>query len=191
MLPVIQPLAKRRAKRWLGLGILGLGLWIGLICPLRAEEPSVSTCSQPLETLIARMLTDLPSYANRVIQRSKSSPGEMRGYILLAGQAEFEPLPLSSLQYQPIFPNTLHQVFFTTLERHYNDQKAYQLQNYYWAFLTQTDQGWQLSLLYSQLAALRKDDPPLPPIEAAQGAIGQAMQLWLRDCQAGAKLLSI
>jgi hypothetical protein len=95
MLPVIQPLAKRRAKRWLGLGILGLGLWIGLICPLRAEEPSVSTCSQPLETLIARMLTDLPSYANRVIQRSKSSPGEMRGYILLAGQAEFDPLPLS------------------------------------------------------------------------------------------------
>ncbi|MEB3189240.1 MAG: hypothetical protein VKL42_02730 [Snowella sp.] len=186
MLLVDQLLAQRRVNRWLGLGILGLGLWIGLIGPLTAQESPVGICSQPLETLMARMLSDLPSYANRVIQRSKSSPDEMRGYVLLASQAEFDPLPLSSLQYQPIFPNTLHQVFFTTLERHYNDQKAYQLQNYYWAFFTQTDQGWQLSLLYSQLAALRKDDPPLPPIEAAQGAIGQAMQLWLRDCQAGA-----
>lgn len=183
-MPVI---AQRFAQQWLGLGIFGLGIWSGITGPSSgmAREISVYTCPQALETLTAMMLTALPSYTNRVIQRSKRSPAEMNGYVLVAGRAEFDPLPLRSLQYKPVFPNTSHQVFFTTLERHYNAQKSYQLQNYYWAFFVLTERGWQLSQLYSQLASLRKDDPPLPATEAREGAIGQAIQLWLRDCHAG------
>ena len=59
-------------------------------------------------------------------------------------------------------------------------------ENYHWLFLTKTSEGWKLVTVYSQLAALNPDDVPLPPIETSQGTIGQAIRLWLRDCQAGA-----
>ena len=133
------------------------------------------------------MLPDLPSYANRVIQRSRRRHRSTNSisYIILAGKPEFQPLPLPNRQYSPVFPDTTQQVFFTTLERQYSRDRAVDLQNFHWLFLTQTESGWRLAMLYSQLASLHPGDPPLPPQETSKGVIGQAISLWLRDCRAG------
>lgn len=144
-----------------------------------------NTCSTDLERLIERMLKDLPNYANRVSQRSRVRGLESPTltYIILAGRPEFEPLPLSNQQYEPFFPNSTQQVFFTTLERQYTGGKAITLQSYHWAFLTQSDEGWRLVSLFSRLADLSPEDLPLPPENTTKGVIGQAMGLWLRDCR--------
>jgi hypothetical protein len=39
--------------------------------------------------------------------------------------------------------------------------------------------------VYSQLASLEPAQVPLPPLDTSQGTIGQAVRLWLRDCEAG------
>ncbi len=133
------------------------------------------------------MLDDLPSYANRVIQRARRRDRslDLFSYVLLAGKPEFEPLPLTQNQYQPILKDAAKQVFFTTLERQYDDNKAVTMQHYHWLFLTQTTNGWRLAMVFSQLASLGKGDPPLPPQETSDGVVGQAVDLWLRDCRAG------
>lgn len=166
----------------LGLLILVSGGWV------HAQDKAKGiTCPSDVETLMELMLKDLPSYANRVTQRARSSDRSVNlyNYVLIAGRPEFEPLPLTNLQYQPVFPNDAQQVFFTTVERQYNEEEAIDLQNYYWLFLTPTPEGWSVVLLFSQLASLEKDDLPLPPQDAKNGAIGQGIRLWLRDCRAG------
>ncbi len=154
-----------------------------------AQEPTFSyTCPQTIESFAPKLLADLPSYSNRVIQRSivdyQNNP-MLRSYVIIASQPELAPLPLTQRQYQPAFPDTSQQLFFTLLERQYATARVTELQNFYWAFFTLTDQGWRLLTLFSQLASTHKDDPPLPPQEASNGAIGQAINLWLRDCNAG------
>jgi hypothetical protein len=61
-----------------------------------------------------------------------------------------------------------------------------ELQNHYWAFFDLTEQGWRLILLFSQFSSFNKNDPLLPTQESQNSAIGQAINLWLRDCNAGA-----
>ena len=150
-------------------------------------------CPADLKTLIALMLPDLPGYANRVSQRSRSvvSPSQrqqvnLSSYVIVAGKPEFEDIALKNNQYTPFAPDSAKQVFFTTLERQYSRDRFTDLQSFYWLFLTPTESGWRLALLYSQLASLHSGDPPLPPQEASNGVIGQAVRLWLRDCNAGA-----
>ncbi|MGL5034648.1 MAG: hypothetical protein ACRC6M_12700 [Microcystaceae cyanobacterium] len=138
-------------------------------------------CQGTLDILVNQLLNDLPSYTNRIIQRSKSN--ENLPFILLTSQADLTPLPLTQLQYQPLFEDTTKQFFFTVLERHYHNNKAAKLQSFYWAFFTPTNRGWELSQLKVQLAS--KNAPPLPPKDASQNAIAQGIKLWLRDCQAG------
>lgn len=155
-----------------------------------AQEPVFSyRCPQTIEGLAPKLLADLPSYTNRVIQRSivnyQHNPMS-RAYVIIASQPELEPLPLSSRQYQPAFPDTSQQLFFTLLERQYATARVTELQSFYWAFFTVTDQGWRLLTLFSQLASTHKDDPPLPPQDASNGAIAQAINLWLKDCNAEA-----
>lgn len=149
---------------------------------LLSQTPPVS-CPQNLAQLTEKLLKDLPGYANRVIQRSRllrDSP--YTSYIILAGQPEFEPLPLKSQQYQPFFADDTQQVFFTTLERHYRTRQGVTYQSYHWLFLTKIDNKWQLVKVISQLASLNEDDIPLPPKDSTDGAIGQGIRLWLRDC---------
>jgi len=64
---------------------------------LRPRTP----CPQDLETLIQGLLRDLPSYANRVARRSLGLREETTGFgtILIAGQAEFMPLDISTLTF--------------------------------------------------------------------------------------------
>ncbi len=173
-------------------GLIGLLMTVGCLSQLSgvySQNTRESTsCPSDLERLTELMLKDLPSYANRVIQRERlrDRPFPPSLYVLVAGRPEFEPLPLTNLQYEPVLKDTAQQVFFTTLERQYGEQRVVELENYYWLFLTQTEEGWRSVSLFSQLASLNDGDLPLPPKDASNGAIGQGIRLWLRDCRAGA-----
>lgn len=170
--------------------VIGITSFLTLIMAanVTAQAPApAGTCPQTLDGLAPKLLADLPSYSNRVIQRSivnyQQNPIS-RSYVIIASQPELDPLPLSQRQYQPAFPDTSEQLFFTLLERQYATKRVTQLQSFYWGFFTLTDQGWRLLRLFSQLASTHKNDPPLPPQEVSNGAIGQAINLWLRDCNA-------
>ena len=151
-----------------------------------------ASCPSEIEPLMAGLLRDLPGYANRVAHRSLGLNEEVAGFgtILVAGRAEFDPLDISTLTFSEgtaASPETIQQVFFTTLERQYTATQFVQLEQYHWLFLTAAEDGWRLALMFSRVAA---DEtlarPPTPPRETSEGIIGQAVRLWLRDCRAGA-----
>ena len=149
-------------------------------------------CPNQLEALMPLMLRDLPSYANRVSQRAyvakyraTADPDVVPGYILLAGRPEYQPLSLAGGEYQSTTETDVPQVFFTTLERQYFSDQAFELQHYHWLFLTPTNAGWRLVLMLSSLGKERADEPVSPPRDSSQGVIAQAIRLWLRDCEAG------
>lgn len=144
-------------------------------------------CPEDLRQLTALLLEDLPGYANRVIQRTQdlNQAAGIENYIITASEAEFEPLNLPRLQYNPIDDTDPEQVFFTILERQYIDNQIVDIQTYHWLFLTQTDSGWRTVLMFSRFGNSIEDKPPTPPRETTNGIIGRAVQLWLRDCRAG------
>lgn len=170
-----------RISRYLGALLVIFGI------NSRSVSRPLSSCPENLNLLVDRLLSDLPGYANRVITRSQidqklSTPV----FVIIAGRPEFTPLPLSASQYSGQVADDTQQVFFTTLERQYSQNRSVTLQNYHWLFLTKTGEGWRLVTIYSQLAALEPAQVPLPPLETSQGTIGQAVRLWLRDCEASA-----
>ncbi|MCA1992813.1 MAG: hypothetical protein LDL41_12380 [Coleofasciculus sp. S288] len=156
--------------------------------------PSVTlqSCPSDVKALTTLLLRDLPSYANRVIQRSRrlDRTVDTFSYVLVAGNPEFEPLTLGPGGYSN--PASVanaeppQQVFLTTLERQYNRGKAIYTQHYHWLFLTQTSDGWRLALMFSRIGSSSGERPPTPPRESSDGTIGQAVKIWLRDCRAGA-----
>ena len=156
--------------------------------PLRA--PAV--CPADLDTLTQGLVRDVPSYANRVARRQLglSPDGTGFGTVLVAGQLELDPLDLTTLtvsDHTAIAPPDVHQVFFTTLERHYTASEAVTLEQYHWLFLTAATDGWHLALMFTRTAPTAGTQrPPTPPQENSDGIVGQAVQLWLRDCRAGA-----
>ncbi|MEM6838180.1 MAG: hypothetical protein AAF609_15155, partial [Cyanobacteria bacterium P01_C01_bin.120] len=146
-------------------------------------------CPEALDVLTAGLLRDVPSYANRVARRALGTTPEDTGFgtVILAGQAELEPLPVETLSTATVPAEATEQVFFTTLERRYLDNRAITLEQYHWLFLVRDAGAWRLTLMFSRTAA---DDsatrPPTPPQESSNSIIGQAIRLWLRDCRAGA-----
>lgn len=186
------------AAWWLGLQGTAVALATTPLTPspsfLTAESsnsPPSSKCPADVETLTPLMLKDLPSYANRVLQRSRRSTrtSSSNSYVLVAGRPEFEPLTLGPGQYTPPASTTdlepPKQVFFTTLERQYQKGKASYMQLYHWLFLTQTTDGWRVATMFSRIGS-SSGRPPTPPLESSRGVVGQAVSNWLRDCRAGA-----
>ncbi|MEO1297409.1 MAG: hypothetical protein AAFW75_16830 [Cyanobacteria bacterium J06636_16] len=165
--------------------------------PSQPEPPEATphlrpqvTCPRDVEVLMSGLIRDLPSYANRVAYRSIPVTADPTGFgtLLVAGQAEFEPIDVATLTFnESDAPETIQQVFFTTLEWQYQENEIVPLEQYHWLFLTEADDGWRLALMFSRIAndevVLR---PPTPRRESSDGIIGQAVQLWLRDCRAGA-----
>lgn len=150
-----------------------------------------STCPTDVEPLVSLLIRDLPSYANRVIQRSRRlSRADENYYVLIAGRPEFSPLTLGPGQYTPTPPSAdvepPQQVFITTLERQYQGGKAVSIQHYHWLFLVETPDGWRLAMMFSRFGSASAGRPPTAPRESSNGVIGQAVNLWLRDCRAGA-----
>lgn len=137
-------------------------------------------CSQDFEPLTTRLLSDIPSYANRVMQRSRSGRDYLT-YVQLAGRADFQPLSLGGNE-----DGETRQVFFTTLEQQFTGDRALTRQHYHWLFLTPTDAGWAMVYLFTRFGEGDPQAEPMPPRETSNGIIGQAITLWLRDCQAGA-----
>lgn len=151
-------------------------------------DPSATVvCPTDIGQLAQLMVEYLPGYINRVKIRQQVLTREagIVSYTIVAGRVELEPLPVSVTQYNSISPQTPEQVFFTTLEREYVDNRLETFQNYHWLFLTQTDAGWRLVLMYTRFGVDTETRPPLPPQESSNTAVGQAVQLWLRDCRAG------
>ena len=157
--------------------------------PSQPVNPEISnSCSeQSLETLTTQMMLDLPSYTNRVIQRYRrlSRNYETFSYILAAGKPEFASLPLN-----PGIDNgdkynvdDVRQVFFTTLERKYIHKKAVELQEFHRLFLTKTNIGWTVVMMFSQTSSYPVKPPIAPPRDSSNSAIAQSVKLWLRDCQ--------
>ncbi|WP_084639736.1 hypothetical protein [Geitlerinema sp. PCC 9228] len=163
-----------------------LGLWWGI--PVAAQPESPNGCPEELAPLWAKFLTDLPNYANRVLYRSRS--GDREGgshYILTAGKPEFDPLPLPSPQSDLADTRTrgteeVRQVFFTTLERQYRNGRSRRLQQYHWAFLAPTSNGWRLIVMFSRTGGLSQESSNLTPVRnTSHSAIAEAIRLWLRD----------
>lgn len=187
-----------RHLSWVAIVCLGSGL---IASPAAAVATAPirppAACPENLEALTALMLRDLPSYANRVVQRSfdrtprtfgTGIPATRQlGTILLAGRPEFEPLTLGPGVYAPTSPQAdqPQQIFFTTLERQYARDRIVTLQHYHWLFLTKGD-GWLFVALFSQLGDTPPDEPPTPPQNTSEGDIAQGIRLWLRDCRSGA-----
>lgn len=163
---------------------------------LRPAEP----CPSDPQILATQLLADLPSYANRVSSRNldlSNNPIQPVSIILIASAPDFTPLDLS--QTSPAGASEgeadtdLRQVFFTTLERQYWQGRPASLQHYHWLFLTPTQEGWHMALLFSSLGTYPNGSPlgssgraPTPPQESSDGIVGQAIRLWLRDCRAEA-----
>ncbi len=159
--------------------------------PLPAPKvPGV--CPADLDLLISQLLPDLPSYANRTIQRS--SPDYVPRFVILAGRPEFQPLPQGpGVNHPPVsrLPGDLEiegsdpaiaQVFFTTLERHYTATQSVEYQQYHWLFLAETDQGWRVNQMFSR-TAYPTGAIPTPPRDSSDSEMAQAVRLWLGDCR--------
>ncbi|MBW4613688.1 MAG: hypothetical protein KME21_10465 [Desmonostoc vinosum HA7617-LM4] len=151
-----------------------------------------SLCSQQkLEILTTQLLRDLPNYANRASQRARrlQRRSDTYSYMLAAGKPEFTPLPLSVEGYSANAPerpaSEVKQVFFTTLERQYINQKVLELQQFHRLLLTKTNSGWRLVMMFSQTGSYPAKQPPSPPRDSSNGTVAQGIKAWLRDCQAG------
>lgn len=153
------------------------------------KKTTNSNCPADVKKLTNLLLENLPGYANRVIQRTRLLQDGLYSYVLVAGRPQFKPLSLGPGIYAPVPPGEEvqppEQVFFTTLERQYTHNEAVTIQHYYWLFLTQTESGWKMAMLFSRFGSPAPGRAPLAPRGASNGAIGQAISLWLRDCRAG------
>ena len=156
--------------------------------PLHPSSPF--SCPTNVKLLTAELVRDLPSYANRISQRSRPFASvNVSSSVIAAGSAEFVPLPLDSggRSSIPGLTNSPEpqQVFFTTLERQYTARQVVELEQYHWLFLASTSSGWQLTTMFSQTSPYPAVKPPSPPRESSNGVVGQAVRNWLRDCSAG------
>ncbi len=172
----------------LALGFTPSGFALSSTPPILSKK----ACPTEVEPLTILLLRDLTGYANRVITRStqRSAITSMNS-VLTAGRPEFAPLPLKSGTDSP--PDSdLQQVFFTTLERQNTAGRSFDLQQHHWLFLAKTTSGWRLALMFTRTRSPTDistrtpiGEPTTPPRESSQGIIGQAVQIWLRDCNAG------
>lgn len=147
---------------------------------LASNSPTI--CTQDLNQLTQQLLIDLPDYANRVIRRAQTldrSDLQVR-HVIVASKPEFDPLPLPQRQYTRVFTDSPTQIFFTTLERRYIQEKPVETQGFHWLFLVETEKGWDFLLL---LSSNESEQVSIPPRESNQTAIASAIRLWLRDYQ--------
>ena len=115
-------------------------------------------------------------------------------FIIVAGRPELEPLNLNeyTLTTDSTAGGPLTQLFFTTLSRQYSmnrlnqSQSFNEIQSYHWLFLAEAEDGWWLAFMYSRIGDPDTPRAPTAPRESSSGSVGQAVQLWLRDCRAGA-----
>ncbi len=141
------------------------------------------SCPTDLETLIAQILPQLPSYANRVMHRSNTTKRNPKlNYIVKAERLEeLEPLPFE-VEFQNA--DEIYPVFLTTSERRYEQDELIKIQKDHWLFLRKSIQGWELAQMFSQSSSYPQYGLYSLPGESSNSAVAQAIRLLLRDCQA-------
>jgi hypothetical protein len=154
--------------------------------------PLKSICSQQnLETLTTNLLRDLPDYANRTSQSARrlSRKVDIYSYIIFAGKPDFTPLPLNpygmSTNPTQTIDDQIDQVFFTTLERQYTAGKAIEIQQFHRLLLTKTNSGWRKVMMFTKTGTYPVNKISTPIKDTSDGAVGKAVDIWLRDCEAG------
>ena len=174
--------------------------------PVYAPIRQTIQCPTDIEPLAELLIRDITGYTNRVLQRtvavlpwteadvlrSLESDEIVRepyrpSSVLVAGKLNLEPLDINDYAFttSPQTGGEVTQLFFTTLSRHYNDLQVAETQEYHWIFLTQSADGWRLAFMFSAIDGLPLVQIPTPPRESSESSVGQAVQLWLRDCRAG------
>lgn len=177
-----------QGNKYILLLVTSIFSWLNFSTQLASSQTVQDNfCFLEVSELTNRLLQDLPNYSNRVIQRTQESHRKkgIETYIINAGKAEFQPLPLPKLEYSSSSGQGVNQVFFTTLERQYSGNRKSERQIYHWLFLIPTTQGWEMMMLFSSFGDTSKNSPPTPPQESSKGIIGQGVNLWLKDCRAG------
>jgi len=172
---------------------------ISILCSLllpshsfaRNQSNNNNKCNYSLSELSQLLVKDISDYGNRVIQKSKRKGENYQSlpvYIITANQPELEELPLIQTQYRHPQKSEVKQIFFTTLERQYlSNNHLQQTENYHWLLLTPTSHGWQMVMLLTRLGVEDKENPAYPPINSTSGVMGEAVRIWLRDCNSGVK----
>lgn len=174
-------------------GLLAIAaLFIGSSSAIGQEKPKEpvphirqrGVCPTDIQPLAKLLLRDLPTYINRLSHQQKGSQAGF--YAIASSLPDFTPLPVASSQNPDPQEGSLHQVFFTILERQYETQQVREFQHHHWLFLAHSDRtGWQLAMLYSRRNSYPISQPVTSPMrETSQEAIGKAIRLWLRDCEA-------
>lgn len=147
------------------------------------------TCPEDFTTLSSLLIRDIPGYTNRVLQsRVADIKTEYRpAYVITASLPERTPLEIRDRVYTTDLEasESLEQLFFTTLERQYSDLEATSIEHFHWLFLAPNDEGWEMVFMFSTIAP-DGEEALLPPRDSSQGSVGQAVQQWLRDCEAEA-----
>ncbi|MGB3786711.1 MAG: hypothetical protein WA949_01785 [Phormidesmis sp.] len=175
--------------------------------PVYAPIRQTTQCPSDIEPLAELLIRDIPGYTNRVLQRTvavlpwteadvlralESDEIVREPYrpssVLIAGKLNLEPLDLDEYAFTtaPQTGGEVTQLFFTTLSRQYTGLQVKETQEYHWVFLTQTVGGWRLAFMFSAIDGLPLVQILTPPRESSDSSVGQAIQLWLRDCRAGA-----
>jgi hypothetical protein len=156
--------------------------------PLATVSTSLPSCEDKdclvtADSVIDSLLPALPSYTNRVLQRSPEvGLGEKSSYVISA-QGLTQP-PFSLDTQLPELQN-LSSVYLTTRERRYRHQTTFTVQRYHWLFLRHTPQGWEVVKLFSQSGPYPGYKLFPEPMDTTKGAMAEAIRLWLRDCQFG------
>lgn len=145
-----------------------------------------SGCAHDLGSLSRSLVDNLPDYGNRIIQRTQTAHRslDINNYIVVAGKPEQQDLGLPQFQYNQVTDKNIKQVFFTTLERQYQGKKVIERETYHWLFLTRVEDQWRMVTMFSRFGSTSSNNIPSPPQDSSQGIIGQAVKLWLRDCNA-------
>jgi hypothetical protein len=157
------------------------------------SKTSNSSCPTFFRPLINHLLTNLPSYANRVLVQRQTDPNQ-KTYIVVVGKPDFRSLPLEPLIQS--FPELhlesladmehVQQVFLTSLERQYHDRDLEEHQQFHWLFFKQVADEWQLIKMISQSGPYPLSyDPATPPRDSTNEPIAEAIRTQLRDCQMG------
>jgi hypothetical protein len=130
----------------------------------------------------------LPSYANRAAQsRRRNVKDPNYSNYILAGQPDLNSIAITNPEYSPaVAQSPPQQLFISTLERKFSSRNTIEQQRFHWLFLTQSNKGnWHLALMYSRLEKNAQDPRILPPLDSSQTPMGEAVNIWLRDCRAG------
>ena len=158
------------------------------------KEQNDRQCPNDIKVLADLLTRDISDYGNRVIQKSSMYSHKLDFlpiYIVTSTQAELEPLSIGSLDESSLQKtnenDNIQQIFFTSLERQYsNSQTIIEAENYHWLILTYNNQQWQLVQSFTRFGYPRGDKTVVSPIrDSTSGVIGQAVKIWLKDCQAG------